>query len=133
MSDIPLKQIVIKSGYSRSFRMLYKHICISYYFLYWGFIVHFDNLSIRNPLCIIYVCMYFSNNAILTLFSCFSMSLVSYLNSNDTYINFLIVMCVLGNKCDLAEQRQVPLEEGVQFAASIGALFFETSALTNDG
>ncbi|PIK47673.1 putative ras-related protein [Apostichopus japonicus] len=44
-----------------------------------------------------------------------------------------IVMCVLGNKCDLAEQRQVPLEEGVQFAASIGALFFETSALTNDG
>ncbi len=47
--------------------------------------------------------------------------------------SYLAVMCVLGNKCDLKDQRQVSSDEGVQYAASIGALFFETSALTNEG
>ncbi|XP_071496962.1 ras-related protein Rab-22A-like [Diadema antillarum] len=44
-----------------------------------------------------------------------------------------IVICVLGNKCDLADNRQVSAEEGLQYAASIGALFFETSALKDEG
>lgn len=44
-----------------------------------------------------------------------------------------VVMCVLGNKCDMKDQRQVPSDEGLHYAASIGALFFETSALTNEG
>ncbi|XP_071788847.1 ras-related protein Rab-22A-like [Asterias amurensis] len=44
-----------------------------------------------------------------------------------------IVMCVLGNKCDLKEQRKVAADEALMYAASIGALFFETSALTNEG
>ena len=42
-------------------------------------------------------------------------------------------MCVLGNKCDLKEQRKVAADEALMYAASIGALFFETSALTNEG
>ncbi|XP_002735512.2 uncharacterized protein LOC100370364 [Saccoglossus kowalevskii] len=44
-----------------------------------------------------------------------------------------IILCVLGNKCDLTEHRQVSKEEGQDYATSIGALFFETSALTNEG
>src|SRR3990167_7477732 len=35
---------------------------------------------------------------------------------------------VLGNKCDLEECREVSIIEGYEFAASINALFFETSA-----
>ena len=42
-------------------------------------------------------------------------------------------MCILGNKCDLKEQRKVAADEALMYAASIGALFFETSALTNEG
>ncbi|XP_033126551.1 ras-related protein Rab-31-like [Anneissia japonica] len=44
-----------------------------------------------------------------------------------------IVMCVLGNKCDLKDARKVPKHEALNYAASIGALFFETSAMTNEG
>ncbi|XP_077997000.1 ras-related protein Rab-31-like [Glandiceps talaboti] len=44
-----------------------------------------------------------------------------------------IVLCVLANKCDLVEHRKVSLEEAQDYASSIGALFFETSALTNQG
>ena len=42
-------------------------------------------------------------------------------------------MCILGNKSDLADHRQVSSEEGLHYAASIGALFFETSALKDEG
>ena len=42
-------------------------------------------------------------------------------------------MCILGNKSDLADRRQVSSEEGLKYAASIGALFFETSALKDEG
>ncbi|XP_038058521.1 ras-related protein Rab-22A-like [Patiria miniata] len=44
-----------------------------------------------------------------------------------------MVLCVLGNKCDLKDQRKVQSDEALMYAASIGALFFETSALTNEG
>lgn len=43
------------------------------------------------------------------------------------------VSCVLGNKIDLNESRQVSVAEGEEFAASIGAQHFETSALSNIG
>ncbi|KAJ8036537.1 Ras-related protein Rab-31 [Holothuria leucospilota] len=60
-------------------------------------------------------------------------SVKSWVEELKKNVDAPLVICVLGNKCDLAEQRQVPLDEGVQFAASIGALFFETSALKNEG
>ncbi|KAK7475735.1 hypothetical protein BaRGS_00033007 [Batillaria attramentaria] len=44
-----------------------------------------------------------------------------------------IVMCLLGNKADLDSGRKVPTEEAAEYAASIEALFFETSALKNTG
>ena len=37
---------------------------------------------------------------------------------------------VLGNKCDLVNQRMVSRESGEELAASIGARFFEVSAAT---
>ncbi|CAH1788841.1 unnamed protein product [Owenia fusiformis] len=57
-------------------------------------------------------------------------SWVSELKKN---IDTAIVMCMLANKCDLNNERQVPKEEGQEYAASIGALFLETSAISNEG
>ncbi|XP_041356019.1 ras-related protein Rab-31-like [Gigantopelta aegis] len=44
-----------------------------------------------------------------------------------------IILCLLGNKCDLESGRQVKSEDAEEFAASIDALFYETSALKNLG
>ncbi|XP_066270320.1 uncharacterized protein [Branchiostoma lanceolatum] len=44
-----------------------------------------------------------------------------------------IIMCVIGNKKDLASRREVTREKAEQYADSINALYYETSALTNDG
>ena len=42
-----------------------------------------------------------------------------------------ISILLIGNKIDLAENRQVTFEEGQKIAEAKGALFFETSAKTN--
>ncbi|XP_076439231.1 uncharacterized protein LOC143278082 [Babylonia areolata] len=44
-----------------------------------------------------------------------------------------ITMCLLGNKSDLDSGRKVSREEAAEYATSIDALFFETSALKNTG
>ncbi|KAK7096090.1 uncharacterized protein [Littorina saxatilis] len=44
-----------------------------------------------------------------------------------------IAMCLLGNKSDLDSGRKVSTAEAAEYAASIEALFFETSALKNLG
>nr|WDA42974.1 RABA3 [Fagopyrum tataricum] len=43
-----------------------------------------------------------------------------------------IVIMLLGNKADLTAQRQVPIEDALQFARDQGLFFSETSALTGD-
>jgi len=42
-----------------------------------------------------------------------------------------IVLAIAGNKCDKADQREVRQEEARDYAASIEAIFAETSALTS--
>jgi Ras-related protein Rab-5C len=48
-----------------------------------------------------------------------------------------IIIALAGNKADLADEeeggRQVSFEEGKEYAAETGALFFETSAKTGAG
>lgn len=41
-----------------------------------------------------------------------------------------VPMVICGNKCDLAEDRQVTKAEGEDLARSFGVPFFETSALS---
>ena len=41
--------------------------------------------------------------------------------------------CVVGNKCDLQDGRQVETSAAEDYADSIDSLFFETSALKNTG
>ncbi|GMI73658.1 ARABIDOPSIS RAB GTPASE HOMOLOG A3, RAB GTPase homolog A3 [Hibiscus trionum] len=43
-----------------------------------------------------------------------------------------IVIMLIGNKADLAEQRAVPTEDAVEFAKDQGLFFAETSALSGD-
>lgn len=43
------------------------------------------------------------------------------------------VVCIIGNKCDLEQKRTVERSKAANFAKSIGALYFETSAKTNEG
>ena len=40
-------------------------------------------------------------------------------------------LIVVGNKCDLQDQREVPSQEAEEFAKSINAKYFETSALND--
>lgn len=42
-------------------------------------------------------------------------------------------MCLVGNKNDLEESREVNVKDAQEYADSIGALFHETSALKNVG
>lgn len=44
-----------------------------------------------------------------------------------------VVLFVIGNKIDLSFNRKVSSEECKEYAASIGACFYETSALTEEG
>lgn len=44
-----------------------------------------------------------------------------------------VVMCLVGNKNDLEESREVNVKDAQEYADSIGALFHETSALKNVG
>ncbi|XP_069102739.1 ras-related protein Rab-31-like [Argopecten irradians] len=44
-----------------------------------------------------------------------------------------IVMCLVGNKCDLSDNREVAAGDAEEYASNIGALNHETSALKNTG
>jgi Ras-related protein Rab-21 len=44
-----------------------------------------------------------------------------------------MVLCVVGNKIDLAKNRQVSRDEAIQYAKSIGATYYECSAMQNQG
>ena len=48
-------------------------------------------------------------------------------------VEHTIFLCLIGNKCDLEEHRQVTTEEGRSYAESINAIFVETSAKENTG
>jgi len=44
-----------------------------------------------------------------------------------------IVLAIAGNKVDLASYKQVQTKKAKAYADSIGAIFYETSAMTNEG
>jgi Ras-related protein Rab-21 len=44
-----------------------------------------------------------------------------------------IVLCIVGNKIDLEKQRAVSVAEAEQYAESVGAEYYQTSAKRNIG
>ena len=44
-----------------------------------------------------------------------------------------VLILLVGNKSDLCDQRVISYEQGCEYASSVGALFCETSAITDKG
>jgi len=57
-------------------------------------------------------------------------NLGKWIDDAKTFSNEQTIIVLIGNKCDLAEQREIPTEEGQKFAKDNGMLFMETSART---
>lgn len=82
--------------------------------------------------------MYYRNaNAALLVFditqqSTFA-SIKSWVKELQRNVEEPLVLCVVGNKTDLEAQRKVTKEEAEQYASSIAASYFESSALNDTG
>jgi len=57
----------------------------------------------------------------------------SWVDELERFVGQPIILCVVGNKTDLIERREVDGKQAKQFAESIGAMYFETSAQNNKG
>ncbi|KAJ9705692.1 hypothetical protein PVL29_003661 [Vitis rotundifolia] len=53
-------------------------------------------------------------------------------DENDAISDPDIVMALVGNKADLHENREVPVQDGIDYAEKNGMFFIETSAKTAD-
>ncbi len=51
----------------------------------------------------------------------------------DVQVGNEIVLCIAGNKSDLERQRVVPRQDAADYAQSVGAQYFETSAKSGRG
>ena len=49
------------------------------------------------------------------------------------HLNLFLVYCIIGNKSDLEDAREVSVEKAQEYASSIGASHYFTSALSNQG
>jgi len=56
-----------------------------------------------------------------------------WVNELRTQVQHDIVLAIAGNKSDLEEQRQVKLAKAKEYADSVGAIIYETSAKDNAG
>nr|CAD7444903.1 unnamed protein product [Timema bartmani] len=75
--------------------------------------------------------MYYRNaNAALLVFD---ITQYDSLTSVKSWVKEPMVLCLVGNKCDLEVERKVSKDEALQYACSIGATYFESSALHDQG
>ena len=51
-----------------------------------------------------------------------------WIDDCKSYMSKKVIIVLIGNKCDLEEERQVTIDEGQELADAYGLLFFETSA-----
>ncbi|KAG8201973.1 hypothetical protein JTE90_027446 [Oedothorax gibbosus] len=82
--------------------------------------------------------MYYRNaNAAILMFdiTCYDsyISMKEWVNELRLHLEDPIIMCVVGNKCDMSSFRQVGFQEASNYAISIGALYHESSALNSQG
>jgi len=82
--------------------------------------------------------MYYRNaNASFLVFDITSyesyMGMKTWVEELKRNIDGCVYLCILGNKCDMHDQREVKLEEAQEYAEMIGAVYVETSALCNNG
>ncbi|KAJ8971047.1 hypothetical protein NQ314_000913 [Rhamnusium bicolor] len=82
--------------------------------------------------------MFYRNaNAALLIFDITSQSsfesMKSWVQELKINVEAPMVLCVVGNKIDLADLRQVSKDEAIQYSKSIGASYLECSAMTDQG
>ncbi|XP_026316345.1 ras-related protein Rab-31 [Hyposmocoma kahamanoa] len=82
--------------------------------------------------------MYYRNaNAALLVFDISSLAsftaIKGWVRELQSNVPEPMVLSLVGNKCDLSESRAVPTNDAAQYAADIGALYCETSALHDQG
>jgi len=82
--------------------------------------------------------MYYRNaNAAMLIYdiTCYEsfLQMKSWVNELGRRVDEPLVLCVLGNKCDLKDVRAVTVEEARAYANSIQGTYFETSAFDNEG
>ncbi|XP_015607576.1 ras-related protein RabJ isoform X2 [Cephus cinctus] len=68
----------------------------------------------------------------LTQYNTFT-AIKTWVNELRRNIEGPMVLVLVGNKSDLENQRKVDPEEGRKYAVNIGATYYETSALQNEG
>ena len=61
------------------------------------------------------------------------LKLKDWVSELQTVLGNDLLIAVACNKCDLSSRREVSMEQAQDFAASLGAVLFETSAKTNQG
>ncbi len=61
------------------------------------------------------------------------LKLKDWVSELQTVLGNDLLIAVACNKCDLSSRREVSMEQAQDFAASMGAMLFETSAKTNQG
>jgi hypothetical protein len=61
------------------------------------------------------------------------LKLKDWVTELQTVLGNDLLIAVACNKCDLSSRREVSMEQAQEFAASLGATLFETSAKTNQG
>ncbi len=61
------------------------------------------------------------------------LKLKDWVSELQTVLGNDLLIAVACNKCDLSSRREVSMEQAQDFAASLGATLFETSAKTNQG
>mmetsp|Transcript_44442 Transcript_44442/g.71182 ORF Transcript_44442/g.71182 Transcript_44442/m.71182 type:complete len:214 (-) Transcript_44442:7-648(-) len=54
-----------------------------------------------------------------------------WIDAVRTYANQDVAICIVGNKCDLKNKREIQWDSALQYAQSIGCELIETSAKTN--
>ncbi|XP_015922271.1 ras-related protein Rab-31 [Parasteatoda tepidariorum] len=82
--------------------------------------------------------MYYRNaNAAILMFdlTCYDSyeSMKEWVSELNMRLEDSIILCVVGNKCDMNSIRQVGFREASEYAISIGALYHEASALNSEG
>lgn len=60
-------------------------------------------------------------------------SMKSWVTELKVHLEEPVIMCVVGNKCDMNAFRQVLFKEASDYATLIGALYHETSAVSRQG
>ncbi|XP_062155283.1 ras-related protein RABF1-like [Alnus glutinosa] len=96
------------------------------------FYVGYSHLPNMGPGCYRFDEDSIGNNNIKVVPNGLAFFITKFINELQKHGNPDIVMALVGNKADLQEKREVPVQDGIDYAEKNGMFFIETSAKTAD-